>query len=126
MIIGREMMSAGAAMIMGTLVIALVGSYLSPIASHHGAAFDRLFTPLHKFGSASAGRSSGAGTGAKGDRPIKRIGCWRTLLSSTLSTRGGDHVCVKAFEHIANFLAAYTAVKHSDRMTEKALCQLNG
>jgi hypothetical protein len=28
MIIGREMMSAGAAMIMGTLVIALVGSYL--------------------------------------------------------------------------------------------------
>jgi|SoiMetStandDraft_5_1073268.scaffolds.fasta_scaffold03627_4 hypothetical protein len=28
MIIGREMMSAAAAMIMGTLVIALVGSYL--------------------------------------------------------------------------------------------------
>jgi hypothetical protein len=28
MIIGREMMSAAAGMIMGTLVIALVGSYL--------------------------------------------------------------------------------------------------
>jgi hypothetical protein len=38
---------------------------------------------------------------------------------------GGDHVCIKAIEHIANFLAAYTAVKHSDRVTGKTLSQLN-
>lgn len=37
-----------------------------------------------------------------------------------------DHVCIKAFEHIANVLAAYTAIKHSDWMVGKTLCQLNG